>query len=141
MRAQAKKLKQIDVTQTDLDKSNQFRINTLFNRILKNLDEDKPIQEAEIDAFSGISGLLKEVNTQLQNSRAERNNIASGPYDAETKRELIDNLIRLENLLLLNTIDYLAEMEIEYIFDKTFGIATPFIGPAEDSVKKNPRRK
>ena len=139
--AQAKKLKQIDVTQTDLDKSNQFRINTLFNRILKNLDEDKPIQEAEIDAFSGISKILNEVNIELQESRAERNNIASAPYDAETKRELIDNLIRLENLLLLNTIDYLAEMEIEYIFDKTFGIATPIIGPAEDSVKKNPRRK
>ena len=31
--------------------------------------------------------------------------------------------------------------KIEYIFDKTFGIATPIIGPAEDSVKKNPRRK
>ena len=32
--AQAKKLKQIDVTQTDLDKSNQFRINTLLKEII-----------------------------------------------------------------------------------------------------------
>jgi len=32
-------------------------------------------------------------------------------------------------------------MEIEYIFDKTFGLGSVFIGTAEDAIKQNPREK
>ena len=45
-------------------------------------------------------------------------------------------------LLLKTTIELLADMEIEYIFDKTWGIFPGMIlGTAEDSVKRNPREE
>ena len=70
-------------------------------------------------------------------SRQERNNILEGPLSAEAKRELIDILIKEENRTLKITIDTLADMDIEYIFDKSFGL----LGPAENAVKTNPREK
>ena len=54
---------------------------------------------------------------------------------------MISILIQGENELLKQTIDYLADMEIEYIFDKTFGLGSIFIGTAEDAVKTNPRER
>ena len=136
----AKKLKQIDISQLDLEKSNDSRIIGLFGRVFDNIEKGDPAVEPEILAFSSISPILKDTALLLRNSRTERNNIASGPYDAKTKRELIDILIAQENLLLKTTIELLADMEIEYIFDKTWGIFPGMLlGTAEDSVKRNPR--
>ena len=50
-------------------------------------------------------------------------------------------LIQSENELLKQTIDYLADMEIEFIFDKTFGVGSIFLGTAENAVKTNPRER
>ncbi len=136
----AKQLKQIDIDQVDLERSSDSRIIGLFGRIFDNIEKGDPAIEPEIMAFSSISPILKETALLLRNSRKERNNIASGPLDAKTKRELIDVLIAQENLLLKTTIELLADMEIEYIFDKTWGIFPGMIlGTAEDSVKRNPR--
>jgi len=71
----------------------------------------------------------------------ERNNIMAGPFDAKTKRELVDILISQENLLLKTTIDTLAELDIDFIFDKTFGLGSLILGTAEKSVKQNPRER
>jgi len=136
----AKQLKQIDIDQVDLERSSDSRIIGLFGRIFDNIEKGDPAIEPEIMAFSSISPILKDTALLLRNSRKERNNIASGPLDAKTKRELIDILIAQENLLLKTTIELLADMEIEYIFDKTWGIFPGMIlGTAEDSVKRNPR--
>ena len=136
----AKKLKQIDIDQLDLERSSDSRIIGLFGRIFDNIEKGDPAIEPEILAFSSISPILKDTALLLRNSRKDRNNIASGPLDAETKRELIDILIAQENLLLKTTIELLADMEIEYIFDKTWGIFPGMLlGTAEDSVKRNPR--
>ena len=138
----AKQLKQIDIDQVDLERSSESRIIGLFGRIFDNIEKGDPAIEPEIMAFSSISPILKDTALLLRNSRKERNNIASGPLDAKTKRELIDILIAQENLLLKTTIELLADMEIEYIFDKTWGIFPGMIlGTAEDSVKRNPREK
>ena len=138
----AKQLKQIDIDKVDLERSSDSRIIGLFGRIFDNIEKGDPAIEPEIMAFSSISPILKDTALLLRNSRKERNNIASGPLDAKTKRELIDILIAQENLLLKTTIELLADMEIEYIFDKTWGIFPGMIlGTAEDSVKRNPREK
>ena len=138
----AKQLKQIDIDQVDLERSSDSRIIGLFGRIFDNIEKGDPAIEPEIMAFSSISPILKDTALLLRNSRKERNNIASGPLDAKTKRELIDILIAQENLLLKTTIELLADMEIEYIFDKTWGIFPGMIlGTAEDSVKRNPREE
>ena len=54
---------------------------------------------------------------------------------------MISILIESENELLKQTIDYLADMEIEFIFDKTFGLGKYILGTAENAVKSNPREK
>ena len=51
---------------------------------------------------------------------------------------MISILIEGENELLKQTIDYLSDMEIEFIFDKTFGLGSIFLGTAENAVKTNP---
>ena len=137
----AKKLKQIDFTQMDLKKSHETRLIGLFGRITDKLAEGYELGiEPEAIAFSKISDVIKNTQQVLLDSRKERNLIASGPLDAETKRERIDLLIAQENYLLKTTIDTLAAMDIEYIFDQTYKMSTIF-GTAENAVKKNTREK
>ena len=138
----AKKLKQIDFTQMDLNKSHESRLIGLFGRIEKKLEEGYEFGlEEEVIAFSKISDVIKTTQQLLIDSRKERNNIATSPLDADTKRELINILIAQENHVLKQTIDTLADMEIEYIFDKTFGMSSILWGTAEDAVKKHPKEK
>ncbi len=136
----AKQLKQIDIEQLDLERSSDSRIIGLFGRIFENIEEGDPPIEPEVMAFSSVSPILNETAKLLRDSRKERNAIMAGPLDGKTKRELIDILIAQENLLLKNTIELLADMDIEFLFDKTFGIFPGMIlGTAEDSVKRNPK--
>jgi hypothetical protein len=138
--AKAKKLKQIDVTQMDFKKVHSSRLIGLFGRVQDKLEEGKQFGlEEEVIAFSKISDQLKIVQQQLIESQTERNNIINGPFTAEKKRELTDILINFENKLLKVNIDILASMEIEYIFDKTFGLKSLVLGTAENAVKPNPR--
>ena len=138
--AKAKKLKQIDITQMDTSKIHSSRLIGLFGRLEEKFDEGKEFGlEEEVIAFSKISDQLKIVQQQLIESQTERNNIINGPFTAEKKRELTDILINFENKLLKVNIDILASMEIEYIFDKTFGLKSLVLGTAENAVKPNPR--
>ena len=140
--AKAKKLKQIDTTQMDTSKIHSSRLIGLFGRIEEKLDEGKEFGlEEEVIAFSKISPILKKIQQQLIKSRANRNDILTSPLTAEEKKERISLLIQMENELLKQTIDYLADMEIEFIFDKTFGIGSILLGTAEDAVKINPRER
>ena len=77
-------------------------------------------------------------------SQRDRNNIINGPLDGESKKELINILLEKENMQLKIIIDSLADMDIEFIFDKTFGLNESFpvgllFGTAENAVKANPR--
>jgi len=137
--AKAKKLKQIDITQMDTSKIHSSRLIGLFGRLEEKLDEGKEFGlEEEVIAFSKISPVLKQIQTQLIQSRANRNDILTSPFTAEEKKEMISILIESENELLKQTIDYLSDMEIEFIFDKTFGLGSIFLGTAENAVKTNP---
>jgi len=138
--AKAKKLKQIDTTQMDLNKINSSRLIGLFGRIEDKFDEGKKFGvEEEVIAFSKISDILNTTQQRLTKSREQRNNILEGPLSAEIKRKQIDTLIMLENKLLKVVIDTLADMDIEFIFDKTFGLKSLVLGTAENAVKSNPR--
>ena len=138
----AKRLKQIDIEQIDLSRSNDSRIIGLFGRIFDNIEKGDPAIEPEIVALRSVSPIIQKTALELRRSRTERNNIANGPLDAQTKRQLIDTLIRLENILLKNTIELLADTEIDFLFDKTWGLFPGIIlGTAEDSVKRNPRER
>ena len=45
-------------------------------------------------------------------------------------------------IILKNTIELLADTEIDFLFDKTWGLFPGIIlGTAEDSVKRNPRER
>ena len=114
----------------------------LFGRIEEKIDEGKEFGlEEEVIAFSKISPILKQIQQQLIKSRANRNDILTSPLTAEEKKERISLLIQMENKLLKQTIDYLSDMEIEFIFDKTFGLGSIFLGTAENAVKTNPLEK
>ena len=140
--AKAKKLKQIDVTQMDFKKVHSSRLIGLFGRVQDKLDEGKQFGlEEEVIAFSKISDQLKITQQQLIESQTERNNVLTGPLSAEKKREFTDILIKGENRLLKVTIDLLSDMEIEFIFDKTFGLKSLVLGTAENAVKSNPLEK
>jgi len=141
----AKKLKQIDFTQMDLKKTHSSRLIGLFGRITEQLESGNQFGlEEEVLAFSKISPWVKKGQQLLIESQRERNNIMNGPLDGESKKELINILIEKENIQLKVLIDALADMEIEFIFDKTFKLNEAFpigllFGTAENAVKSNPR--
>jgi len=138
--ARAKKLKQIDITQMDLEKINSSRLIGLFERVGDKLSEGMEFGlEEEVIAFSNISPTLKLTQQKLIESRKNRSNIMTSPLSGEEKKEQISILIQGENDLLKATIDILADMEIEFIFDKTFGLSSLVLGTAENAVKSNPR--
>ena len=56
----------------------------------------------------------------LRISRENRNTIATSPLDPVVKREQINYLIDKENEMLKMTIETLALMEIEYLFDDAY---------------------
>jgi len=148
----AKKLKQIDMSQMDLKRRNESFLIGLFGRITENLKEGMPAgTEPEVLAFSAISPILTEVETELRNLRTERNNVINSPLDGDKKREILDVLLSVENKMLKVTLDSLAEMEIEFIFDQTYTdnvkelgviqgtLSSLIFGTAENAFKKNPR--
>ena len=150
----AKKLKQIDMSQMDLEKRNQSFLIGLFGRITENLREGMTAgTEKEVLVFSGISPILKQVETELRDIRTERNNIRSSPLDGDRKRQILDLLLSAENKMLKVTLDSLAEMDIEYIFDQTHtdnvkelgviqgSLSSLIFGTAENAFKKNPREE
>jgi hypothetical protein len=150
----AKKLKQIDTTQMDLNRRNETFLIGLYGRTMDKLAEGYPAGvEDEVLVFSGISDILVDGEKFLIQSRKDRNTILASNFDGETKRKQIDNLIKIENLYLKSVIDNLASIEqLDYLFDQTYvdrfkehGIITglltiPFF-TAEDTFKKNPREK
>ena len=150
----AKKLKQIDMSQMDLEKRNQSFLIGLFGRIAENLDKGMPAGvEPEVLEFSKISPILKEVETELRKLRTERNNINSSPIDGDRKRQILDTLLSVENNLLKEIMDSLAGMDIEYIFDQTYTdnvkelgvikgtLSSLIFSTAEDAFKENPREQ
>jgi hypothetical protein len=150
----AKKLKQIDMSQMDLEKRNQSFLIGLFGRITENLDKGMPAGvEPEVLEFSKISPILKEVETELRKLRTERNNINSSPIDGDRKRQILDTLLSVENNMLKEIMDSLAGMDIEYIFDQTYTdnvkelgvikgtLSSLIFGTAEDAFKENPREQ
>ena len=150
--ARAKKLKQIDTSQMDLEKRNQSFIIGLFGRTYEKLTEGfKAGVEPEVLNFSGISDILKEGEQYMLELRTQRNDIAESNIDAKTKRELIDTIISIENQYLKATIDNLASIdELDFLFDQTVGDnikdlgVIPGIfsillgGNAKDAFKPNP---
>ena len=150
----AKKLKQIDTTQMDLNRRNETFLIGLYGRTMDKLAEGYPAGvEDEVLVFSSVSDILSEGERFLIQSRKDRNTILASNFDGETKRKQIDNLIRIENIYLKSVIDSLASIEqLDYLFDETYtdrfkdhgiitGILTIPFGTAEDTFKKNPREK
>ena len=150
----AKKLKQIDVTQMDLDKRNETFLIGLYGRTMDKLAEGYEAGiEPEVLVFSGLSDILKEGEQYLIESRQQRNVIMASDFDGETKRKQIDELIKLENYYLKSVIDNLASMpNIDFIFDETYkdrfkeygvltGLLTLPFRTAKDAFKPNPREQ
>tara|TARA_R100001460_G_scaffold44570_2_gene81387 strand:- start:896 stop:4972 length:4077 start_codon:yes stop_codon:yes gene_type:complete len=152
--SRAKKLKQIDMSQMDLEKRNQSFLIGLFGRISENLKEGMPAGvEPEVLEFAKISPILKEVETELRKLRTEKNNITNSPIDPIKKREILDILLGVENNMLKSVMDSLAVMDIEYIFDQTYTdnvkeigviqgtLSSLIFGTAENAFKPNPREE
>ena len=147
----AKELKQIDLSQMDLEKRNETFLIGLFGRILE--DDKKPLMSKEVMSFSRISPILKEGEDLLRKSRQRRNFIAASPLNAEQKRQQIDTLIELENIQLKVLVDTLADMDIEFIFQQNFTdnvkdlgvipgfLSTLIFGQPDDTFKRNPREQ
>ena len=68
------------------------------------------------------------------------------------KKEMIDNIISIENQYLKAVVDNLASMDIDFIFDQTVGdnikdlgvipgLTSAIFGTAEDAFRPNPREQ
>ena len=145
----------------DLERRNKSFLVGLGIRTLENFEDFGAPVEEEVLVFSKISPMLKAVEVKLLKSRAERNNIRAGTDSPELKREKIDALIAVENLVLEQVINALANEDIDFVFDQTitdnvsdlgvlkgtianivFGTLDRFgLGLREDTVKKNPRQQ
>ena len=152
--SRAKQLKQIDMSQMDLEKRNTSSIIGLFGRAFEKFAEGYQTgTEPEVLEFAEISDILKTVAEDLQTSRTERNNIMMSPLAADEKREIVDTLLRMENNMLKEVIDTLANMDLEYVFNQTYTdnvkdlgiikgtLSSLIFGTAEDTVKQNPKEK
>ena len=157
----AKKLKQIDYTQMDLEKRNKSFLVGLGIRTLENIEKfGGPIEEEAL-VFSRISPILKDVEVKLLKLRENRNDIRAGTDSPDIKRQKIDAILAVENQVLEQVINALANEDIDFVFDQTFtdnvsdlgvlkgsiasivfGLADRFnLGLREDTVKKNPNIK
>jgi len=145
----AKKLKQIDYSQMDLKKSHETRLIGIFGNIKEADAKGEPIITPEVQAFGSVSDILKTVESKLRVSREQRNMIATSSLDPDIKKAQIDFLILAENETLKLTIETLALMEIEYLFDDAYNhlgkiegfLFNSIFGPGEESVKPNPLEK
>ena len=141
------------MSQMDLEKRNEGYLIGLFGRVLEKQKEGfKAGVEPEVIEFSNISDILNEGQQYLNELRRERNTIADLNIDGETKKEMIDNIISIENQYLKAVVDNLASMDIDFIFDQTVGdnikdlgvipgLTSAIFGTAEDAFKPNPREK
>ena len=142
----ARKLKQIDYSQMDLEKSHETRLIGIFGKVKEADKKGEPIITPEVQAFGSVSPILKKVELMLRTSREKRNIIATSPLDPEIKKQQINYLIGKENDMLKMTIETLAAMDIEYLFDDAYNhmgkiegfLFNTIFGPGEDSVKPNP---
>jgi hypothetical protein len=157
----AKKLKQIDYTQMDLEKRNKSFLVGLGIRTLENIEKFGGPVEEEVLVFSKISPILKDVEVKLLKLRENRNDIRAGTDSPDIKRQKIDAILAVENQVLEQVINALANEDIDFVFDQTFtdnvsdlgvlkgsiasivfGLADRFgLGLREDTVKKNPNIK
>ena len=150
----AKELKQIDLSQMDLEKRNETFLIGLYGNLKDLYNNDKePIMSKEVMAFAGVSDILKAGEMILRDSRQERNRIMSGPLSADEKRQQIDLLINLENIQLKAMIDNLANMNVEFLFQQNFTdnvkdlgvipgfLSTLIFGQPDDTFRPNPREQ
>ena len=130
----------------DLKKSHETRLIGIFGNVKEADEKGEPIITPEVEAFGSVSPILKKVEMMLRISRENRNTIATSPLDPVVKREQINYLIDKENEMLKMTIETLALMEIEYLFDDAYNhlgkieglLFNSIFGPGEESVKPNP---
>ena len=133
----AKELGVLDVTDINASRKNNSTLISVFDRIQTNIDNNNPIVSDEAFIYSQVLGdTFNTVFKKMQEFRELRKTIELAPgMSAEDKRLRINQLYNLENIMLKEYLDGVAEADIDFVLEKTmFGIFTvpTYVGDAEE---------
>ena len=136
---EARKLKVLDISNIDSARLNNSKVISIFDRIKTNLDNNDPLMTNEVFVYTQVLGdTFNSVFEQMQLFRELRKTIELRPdMSGDQKRIQINELYALENIMLKEYLDQVAEADIDFILEKTmFGIfKVPTYEPSDDKKK------
>jgi hypothetical protein len=141
---EARKLKVLDISNIDSARLNNSKVISIFDRIKTNLDNNDPLMTNEVFVYTQVLGdTFNSVFEKMQEFRELRKTIELAPnLDGDAKRLQINELYALENIMLKEYLDGVAEADIDFVLEKTmFGIfKVPTYTPADDKKKSTFKR-
>jgi hypothetical protein len=141
---EARKLKVLDISNIDSARLNNSKVISIFDRIKTNLDNNEPLMTNEVYVYTQVLGdTFNTVFEKMQEFRELRKTIELAPnLDGDTKRLQINELYALENIMLKEYLDGVADADIDFVLEKTmFGIfKVPTYEPADDKKKSTFKR-
>jgi hypothetical protein len=118
MQTRAKELGILDITNL----SNQQEINEkqikVFDNIVTNIDNNEPLQNKEIQAYSAMGDTYTETMNQINGFREKRKLIEIAPdMNSEQKRKIMNDILAAENLVLHGFFNMLTNIDLDYILE------------------------
>ena len=136
---EARKLKVLDISNIDSARLNNSKVISIFDRIKTNLDNNDPLMTNEVFVYTQVLGdTFNSVFQKMQEFRELRKTIELAPnLSGDEKRIQINELYALENIMLKEYLDGVAEADIDFVLEKTmFGIfKVPTYEPSDDKKK------
>jgi len=137
---EARKLKVLDISNIDSARLNNSKIISVFDRILTNIDNNDPLMSDEVYVYTQVlGGTFNTVFSKMQEFRELRKTIELAPnMSGDEKRKQINELYALENIMLKEYLDGVAEADIDFVLEKTiFGIFKVPTYQSSDDKKKS----
>ena len=118
MQTRAKELGILDITNL----SNQKEINEkqikIFDNIITNIDNNEPLQNKEIQAYSAMGDTYKAIMNRINGYREKRKLVEIAPdMNREEKRKIMNDILAGENLELHQFFDMLTNIDLDYILE------------------------
>ena len=141
---EARKLKVLDISNIDSARLNNSKVISIFDRIKTNIDNNEPLMTNEVFVYTQVLGdTFNSVFQKMQEFRELRKTIELAPnLSGDEKRIQINELYALENIMLKEYLDGVAEADIDFVLEKTMlGIfKVPTYSPSDDKKKSTFKR-
>jgi hypothetical protein len=136
---EARKLGVLDISNLNSARLNNSKVISIFDRIKTNLDNNDPLMTNEVFVYTQVLGdTFNTVFEKMQEFRELRKTIELRPdMSGDDKRTQINELYALENIMLKEYLDGVAEADIDFVLEKTMlGIfEVPTYTPSDDKKK------